>query len=136
MIRKRVADKAKSKSMIDAASLEMNFIKTLKVSTESGATIIRGIYENFRMLGDALLLMRGKEATGFDHHNEMINELFTLNIQTKRPMNVLNSLKSLRNKINYRGYIPSIEETKDSLSIADACFEPILIQVRKELEKT
>ena len=133
MIRKRTPDKTKAKSMIEAAVIEMKFIRTLKVSRDSGATIIRGIYENFRMLGDALLFIRGKEAMGPDHHNEMINELFMLNVKTKRPIRILNNLKSLRNNINYRGYIPAIEEVKDSLSIAEDCFEPILREVKSEL---
>jgi len=135
MIRKRAPDKTKARSMIEAAVLEMKFIKTLKVSRESGATIIRGIYENFRMLGDALLLIRGKEATGLDHHTQMINELFTLSVKTKRPISTLNNLKTLRNSINYKGYIPALEEVKDALSIAEECFEPILNEVNKELEK-
>lgn len=133
MIRKRTPDKTKARSMVEAAVIEMKFIRTLKVSRESGATIIRGIYEDFRMLGDALLFIKGKEAIGPDHHNEMINELFTLNVKTKRPIRILNNLKSLRNNINYRGYIPTVEEVNDSLSIAEDCFEPILKEVKKEL---
>lgn len=133
MIRRRVPDKLKARSMIEAAVLEIKFLRTLRVSRESGATIVRGVYENFRMLGDALLFIHGKEAIGPDHHGEMINELFTLSLNTKRPINTLNNLKSLRNNINYRGYIPSVEEVKDSLSIAEDCFEPILKEVKKEL---
>ncbi len=133
MMRQRVPDKMKAKSMIEAAALELNFIKTLKVSKGSGATIIRGVYENFRMLGDALLLIRGKEALGLDHHSEMINELLTLSVKTKRPINVLNNLKSLRNSINYRGYIPTAGEVQDSLSMAEDCFEPIFKEIKKEL---
>ena len=106
MIRQRVPDKAKARSIVQAAEIEINFIQTLKPSNQSGITIVSRIYENFRMLGDALLLIRGKEVIGQDHHTEMINELFTLKVNTKRPIMVLNSLKSLINNINYRGYIP------------------------------
>ncbi|HLD15039.1 MAG TPA: hypothetical protein VJB94_00465 [Candidatus Nanoarchaeia archaeon] len=135
MIRQRVPDKAKARSIVQAAEIEINFIQTLKPSNQSGITIVSRIYENFRMLGDALLLIRGKEVIGQDHHTEMINELFTLKVNTKRPIMVLNSLKSLRNNINYRGYIPSIKDVQDVISIEEACFEPILKAVKEELNK-
>src|SRR3989338_5824539 len=131
MIRQRVPDKAKARSIVQAAEIEINFIQTLKPSNQSGITIVSRIYENFRMLGDALLLIRGKEVIGQDHHTEMINELFTLKVNTKRPIMVLNSLKSLRNNINYRGYIPSIKDVQDVISIEEACFEPILKAVKE-----
>ena len=54
---------------------EIKFIKTIQPTTDSAITIVRGVYEAFRMLGDALLAIRGKEAIGTDHHTEMINEV-------------------------------------------------------------
>ena len=130
MIRKRKPDKFKAQSMLTAAEIEVNFIKTLEPSRESASTIIRGIYETFRMLGDALLLIRGKESSGLDHHTEMVEELFTLKVNTTRPVRVLLNLKSLRHKINYQGYIPGVEETKEAISIRDACFKPILEEIK------
>ena len=135
MIRKRIPDKYKAKSMLAAAELEINFIKKLEISKESSSVIIRSVYECFRMLGDALMVSRGKEAIGTDHHTEMVNELFTLKVETKRPIQVISSLKQLRHKINYQGYMPSIEETKEALSIVDACFKPILDKIKEEVSK-
>ena len=135
MIRKRKPDKFKAQSMLTAAEIEVNFIKTLNPSRESASTIVRGIYEAFRMLGDALLLIHGKESSGLDHHTQMIKELFTLKANTTRPIQILINLKNLRHKVNYQGYIPSVEETKEALSILDSCFNPILEEIRKELKK-
>ncbi len=134
MIRKRVPDKAKARSMIQAAESEIHFLKTITPSKESASTIIRGIYESFRMLGDALLIMRGKEAVGIDHHTEMIQELFTLQVQTKRPIQALSHIKNLRNRINYLGYLPSEEEARDALSLVEACFEPIVKEIKGQVE--
>lgn len=134
MIRNRKPDKFKAQSMLTATEIEANFIKTLDPSRESASTIVRGIYEAFRMLGDALLLIHGKESSGLDHHTEMIKEIFTLKVNTARPIQVLLNLKNLRHKVNYQGYIPSIEETKEALSILDSCFKPILEEIRKELK--
>src|SRR3989344_4541591 len=135
MIRKRKPDKFKAQSMLIAAEIEVNFIKTLNPSTASASTIVRGIYEVFRMLGDALLLIHGKEASGLDHHTQMVKELFTLQTNTSRPIQVLLNLKNLRHKVNYQGYIPGIEEIKDALSILDSCFNPILEEIKKGLKK-
>ena len=135
MIRKRVPDKFKARSMISAAEVELPYIMTIKPTKESASTIVRGIYEAFRMLGDALLAVRGKEARGMDHHTEMIKELLTLSVATKRPPQVLLTLKDTRNKINYKGYLPSVEEAIDARDIAESCFNPLLMRIKEEIEK-
>ncbi len=135
MIRQRKPDKFKAQSMITAAEIEIKFISTLVPTKESASTIVRGVYESFRMLGDALLLIHGKEASGLDHHVEMINELLTFKVDTKRPIQIILNLKTLRNKVNYQGYIPSIEEVKDALSIVESCFHPIITKIKEELKK-
>jgi isopenicillin N synthase-like dioxygenase len=132
MIRKRVPDKAKVKSMLQAAEMEIKFIKTIKPTKESASSVVRNVYEACRMLGDALLSVRGKEATGIDHPNIMIQELFTLKVTTKRPIQILLNLKTLRRRVNYQGYITSIEEAKNALQITNDCFKPLLEAVKKE----
>lgn len=134
-LRKRKPDKFKAQSMLLAAEREAGYIRTLPPSQDAAPLIIRSIYEDFRMLGDALLLIRGKEASGQDHHTIMINELFTLEVSTARPIRVLSNLKTLRHKINYQGYLPHLDEVQDALSILEACFKPLLEAVRKELAK-
>lgn len=135
MIRKRKPDKLKAQNILAAAELETRFIKTLTPSKEAASTIVRSIYEVFRMLGDALLLIRGKESFSYDHHKEMINELFTLKVNSIRPIQILLNLKKLRNKVNYQGYIASTDEAKEALSILDSCFKPLSDEIKKELDK-
>jgi hypothetical protein len=118
--------------MVSAAETEMRFTKTIVATKESSSTIVRNIYEAFRMLGDALLLIRGKEAAGTNHHVEMIQELFTLKVKTKRPIQGIVNLKNLRNKVNYQGYMPTVDEANDALSIADTCFQPIIHKIKEE----
>ena len=135
MIRKRLPNKAKAISLLEAAKLDMSFILSLKPKIESGVTIVSRVYEDFRMLGEALLSYRGKEASGKDHHVDMIQELFTLEVNTPRPIVLINNLKDLRNKINYKGYLPSIEEINDSLSLANSLFDPMIGEILKEIGK-
>ncbi len=128
-------DKAKARSMVHAAEFEMKFVRTVQVTTASASTIVRSVYENFRMLGDALLAVRGKEASGPDHHVQMIQELFTLRVATTRPLQSILNLKDLRNNVNYKGYLPSVKEAQDALDFANQCFAPVVQAVKKEIEQ-
>jgi len=115
-------------SIINASKKEMEFTLSLDVNEKSGSTIVKNIYECFRMLGDALLVLKGKESQG---HIESIEELLKLNVNTKRPIGVIKNLRILRHNINYYGYSPKIEEVKDVISIAKDCFVPLFNEIMK-----
>ena len=118
-------------SIVDAAERELNYTLRLPVNEESAFNIIRNIYECFRMLGDARLVSSG--ITSQDHV-EQIKELEKIQVKTDRPIKLINALRRIRHNINYYGYIPSKAEAEDAISIAKACFSPILESIRKELK--
>ena len=120
-------DRKKAQSLFEAAKKDLEFTSTLPPSEASASTIIRNIYEAFRMLGEALLVADGKEAEG---HDEMIKELLKLKVKTTRPIMVIDNLRQLRHNINYYGYRPSKAEAEDAISIAKACFVPLLEGVK------
>ena len=126
-MRKRSPDLAKARSLVTASESEMAFLNTLDPTPEAASTLIRGIYENFRRLGSALLLLDGLEG---DHEQE-IQALIQLNPSTARPVQVLHNLRRLRHDINYRGYQPSENDLRDVLSIKESCWGPILNEVKK-----
>ncbi len=117
-------------SIITSAKREIKFALSLQISEISGATIIKNIYESFRMLGDSLLILKGIES---QDHVEPINELLKLNIKTKRPLGAIRNLRILRHNINYYGYSPKIEEVKDIVSIARNCFDPLFNEIKKRI---
>ncbi|MDO8508927.1 MAG: hypothetical protein Q7S27_04550 [Nanoarchaeota archaeon] len=121
-------DKKNSISILNAAEREMKFTLKQPVTEESAFNIIRNVYESFRMLGDALLISKGIVSKD---HMEQIRELEALNIKTSRPIKLIDSLRKLRHNINYYGYIPTKAEAEDSISIANACFNPLLEEIRK-----
>ena len=121
-IRYKRPDKKNAFSILNAAKKEMNFTLSLPISEQSGATIVRNIYECFRMLGDALLVAQGFESKD---HITPIKELLKLKVDTSRPINLIENLRSLRHNINYYGYAPKIIETEDVASLAKSCFEPL-----------
>ena len=132
MIRGKVPDIKKSLSLVESAKRDMKFTLTLPLTRESANTIIRNIYECFRMLGEALLTAKGIESKD---HVMPINELMNLKINTKRPLMVLDGLRRLRRNINYYGYMANVEEAKDIMDFARFCFEPVSKEVTLILEK-
>lgn len=128
----KVPDKKNALSIIEASKRDMDFTLTLKLTEEAGATIIRNIYECFRMLGDALLVVKGIKS---QDHIEPIKELFKLNVNTPRPIYLIDNLRKLRHNINYYGYSTKIVEVEDVISLAKSCFEPLLEAVKKEIDK-
>ena len=118
-------------SIVNAAERELNYTLKLPVNEESAFNVIRNIYECFRMLGDARLVSKGINS---QDHIEQIKELETIQVKTDRPIKLINALRRIRHNINYYGYIPSKAEAEDAISIAKACFSPILESIRKELK--
>jgi len=131
MTRIKHEDYEKALSIISAAERELKFTLKQDVSDESAFNIIRNIYECFRMLGDALMVSKGLVSID---HIEQINELVSLPVQTKRPVKLVDNLRKLRNNINYRGYIPNKAEAEDAISLAHACFYPLLNKIKENFK--
>lgn len=121
-------DRKDALSIINASKREMEFTLSLEVKENSASTIIKNIYECFRMLGDAILVSKGIVS---QDHIEPLNELINLKIKTPRPLGLLSNLRILRHNINYYGYSPKIEEVEDIVLFAKECFNPILKEVLK-----
>ena len=57
-IRYKRPDTKDALSLVQAAKRQMDFTLTIEPSDDSAFTIVRNIYECFRMLGDALLVKK------------------------------------------------------------------------------
>jgi hypothetical protein len=130
-IRYKRPDEKNAISLVEAAEREMKYTLTLNLSEASAPTIIKNIYECFRMLGDSLLLSKGVYS---DDHVTPIKELIDLKIQTIRPMHLIDNLRRLRININYYGYKPNLSEAEDAISIAKVLFNPVLSEVKKKIK--
>ncbi len=124
-------DRKNALSIIQAAERDMKFTLTLPVSEGSSATVIRNIYESFRMLGDALLIEKGIKS---EDHVMPIKEILSLKIDTKRPLNLIDNMRRLRHNINYYGYKPKIEEANEAILIAKSLFSPIVKKIKEQLK--
>jgi hypothetical protein len=131
-IRIKNPDLKKAESILLASNREFIFTLSLKLIPDSTNTIIRNIYESFRMLGEALLVFKGIEAK---EHFIQINELISLKVNTPRPLNLLDNLRKLRHSINYYGYWASIEEAQDTIDFANGCFEILYREIKSLVDK-
>jgi hypothetical protein len=131
-MRHKKPDRKNALSIVDAAKKDMEFTLTLKATQEASATIIRNIYECFRMLGDALLVSKGIKSTD---HIIPIRELLKLRVSTSRPIFLIENLRQLRHNINYYGYSPKLVETEDVISIAKSCFKPLYKVIIDEINR-
>lgn len=130
MIRYKRPDKKNALSITDAANREIEFALKLRLTEESVSTIIRNIYESFRMLGGALMVSKGISP---EDHIAPIRELLKIRVQTSRPLGIIDNYRVLRHNINYYGYKPNIEEAEDIIDFAKKCFKPVYLAVLKEI---
>lgn len=129
-MRYKIPDKKNALSIIEAAKKNMDFTLTLEINDSSAPTIIRNIYECFRMLGDAILSSKGIKS---DNHILPIKEISSINIQSERPISAVENLRLLRHNINYYGYLPRKEEAKNSVSFAESCFYKAYTKIKHDL---
>jgi len=123
-------DKKNALSIIEAAKKTMDFTLTLEVNEESSITIVRNIYECFRMLGDAILVSKGIVS---NDHLLPIKEIGKIKIDSERPIAMVEHMRILRHNINYYGYIPKLVEAQDAVSIANACFYKAYEKIKRDL---
>ncbi|MBD3252479.1 hypothetical protein GF386_01995 [Candidatus Pacearchaeota archaeon] len=126
MIRYKKPDKNKALSLSESAKSDLDFTLTLPLTEKSANTVIRNIYESFRMLGEALLTNKGIQS---EDHVIPIRELINLDINTKRPLMFLDHLRKMRRNINYYGYMASKKEAGDVLDFARLNFDLIYRRV-------
>ena len=135
-IRYKRPDSKNALSIANAAKRDMEFTLSLKIEEDAGPTIIRNVYECFRMLGDALLAAKGiKSEDQKMSHVMPIRELLNLQVSTSRPIYLIDNLRQLRHNINYYGYSPKLVEVEDVLSLAKSCFKPLLNEVISQINK-
>ena len=106
----KLPDKERAKSLIQNSIKDLKYTLTLNISEESANTIVRNIYESFRMLGEAILLKKGI-----------------------RPIQAIDNLRKIRHGINYYGYIPKKEEADDAILLAKEIFKEVLDKAKNRV---
>ena len=115
-------------SILNAAKRDVDYALSLEISEQSGSTIIRNVYEGFRMLGDALLVKKGIKS---QDHLLPLKELSKVKVETKRPLSLIETLRILRHNTNYYGYKPKIPEVADYVDFAKKVFYKTFDEVKR-----
>ena len=131
MIRFKHHDPKNAESILNASIKQMNYTLTLEITNDSSFNIIRNIYECFRMLGDVLLVSKGRVS---EDHIEQIKALENLQVKLERPIKIVDNLRKMRHNINYYGYNPEKIEAEDAVNFSKSCFQPLAEAVRKNLK--
>jgi len=132
-MREKFPDKKEALSLIDSSLRDFEFTLTLKATDESANTIIRNIYECFRMLGETLLISKGIVTSD---HTEMIGEITKLNIKTSRPLIILDNLRRIRHRINYYAYRANKEEAENILNFAKSNYNLVYKEVKSIIDES
>ncbi len=126
-------DKAKARSLLSAAAQDIRTAQELTIRKHTARTVVRNIYEAFRMLGEARLALAAIKS---GDHDTQLQEVLRLEIHTTPPLRNLEHLKQLRHAINYKGYQPESEEVREALLLAQLVFPVCLQAVTRECEQS
>ncbi len=135
MIRLKIPDLKKAFSLIEMAKIDLDFSLTFPIKDDSTNTIVRNIYESFRMLGEALLTAEGIQS---EDHALPVKTVVSLDVRTERPLMILETLRSMRRNINYYGYHATVEEAEYAKDFAKKCFNSVyqkVFEIIKNKEK-
>ena len=128
MTRQKKPDPYEAKSMLSAAKQDMAYVLSLPVTAQGSQTILRSLYEDFRSVGNALLIAEGIEESD---HVPMIKRVIALQVTTPRPIGVLENFRRLRHDVNYRGYVPTLADVQDFADFAKSCWKPVLEEAER-----
>ena len=103
-LRRRSPDKARIRSMLEAAKRTSEYVCRLEINEESAAVVFRELYECLRQIGDALLWRSGWEPLKHTASIEALKEEVGYVDYEK-----LDRLRIIRNNANYRGYSVSVQ---------------------------
>jgi len=127
------SDKKSADSIVEASIKQMDYTLKLESNDESAFNVIRNVYECFRMLGDALLVSKGLTSSD---HIEQINAIENLNLQTNRPIRLIDNLRRMRHNINYYGFSPKKNDSDDAISFSKSCFNQVVKAIKEEIRKS
>ena len=130
LLRKRLKDIPRIKSLIESSQNNAEVTKSIKINEKSATLIFREIYESIRQLGDAKWWLLDYESMSHESSMEILTEE---EIKDKISLNKLYRFKRMRNDANYRGYKVTVEQAKEIVDFWNSCGEELIKKIKKEL---
>ena len=129
-LRPKKADKKQIKSLIEAASDNVEVVRKILLNEKSATVIFRELYESIRQLGEANWLIEGYEPLDHDITLEILKDI---KIKNNVKLNFLGRFKKIRHDANYRGYKVPMAQTEEIIDFWDAVGKEIIENLMKEV---
>jgi len=123
-------DKLRAKSLVEAAGKTMAVISGMAVSDETATIVFRETYECIRQLGDARWFLAGYKPKDHEVSMEILKEE---RIKHSAKLEKLDRFRSIRNDVNYTGYLIPKEVAEEIMEFWEECGAEILENLEKEL---
>lgn len=131
ILRTRVIDNEKIKSIIESSEVNVKVAKTVSLTEDSATLVFRELYESVRQLGDAYWWVLGYEPS---NHEISLEALKELNIKESVKLNYLNRFKQIRHDANYKGFRVTSFQTKEILDFWNSCSNDIIRIIKSKLK--
>jgi len=125
----KAPDIAKARALVNASEQEMKYLLGLELEKEGASTIVSRIYECFHQLGQALLSVEGEVG----NHEDRMRAVMRLPVVASRPIQALDWLRTVRQNINYNGYLATLADLEEAVSLAKTFWKPVLAEVKKRV---
>ena len=129
-VRKGQIDRALAKSLIEAASRDIDYLKTQTVSENSARKIISNYYDVLRSIVEAITALEGYKVYSHEAYTYYLKENVTLNASKQ-----FDRFRKIRNNINYYGEIVEVEEAKDLINSIISLIEELKIELDKRMNQ-
>ncbi len=116
--------------MIEAASRDIDYLKTQTVSENSARKIISNYYDVLRSIVEAITALEGYKVYSHEAYTYYLKENVTLNASKQ-----FDRFRKIRNNINYYGEIVEVEEAKDLINSIISLIEELKIELDKRMNQ-
>ena len=127
LVRKVKKDREEAKSLMNRATLRLDYVKRQEISEDTAPFIFEDIYETLREAAQSLMSLKGYKPFS---HEALISFLKQFYNFPEHETSAFNRYRILRNKTVYCAAHVSTQVCKESLEFAEA----FLPKLRKEFE--
>ncbi len=134
LLRKRTIDTQRLNSLLSSAKDNSDYASSLEINEKSSTAIFKELYDCFRQLGDAKLLLLGYESQGKGSHEVSIEAIQEEKVDFLA-FNNLDRFRRLRNDANYKGYKATVADAQDISNVWKNCGNKLINLLRARFPK-
>lgn len=132
LLRRRVLDVPRIKSLLEASRENASVVLKIPIDEKSSTLVFRELYESIRQVGDAKWLLIGYEPRSHELSIEILTEE---DIKNKLKLQKLNRFRQIIHDANYRGYKITPDQAKDIVNFWNSCGEELIRKIKEKIKK-